>query len=174
MDMLYSNASTNRNNKTPIQRVLQNITPMKKTIITLLLIAFTVSLFAQKSERHERIKTLKIAFITEKLDLTETEAQKFWPIYNAHEKEMEMLRLNAREKRRNLKMETISESDAKIALADLLAFDKEHQELKADLAESLLSAIPAKKTLLLMVVEEQFKKQMLRELKKRREQSTKN
>jgi len=166
---LGNKSITNRNNKTLTKCVLQSMTYMKKTIITLLFIAFTIGAFAQKHERRERIKTLKIAFITEKLDLTETEAQKFWPIYNAHEKEMEMLRLNIREKRRNLDIETISENDAKKALADLLAFDKEHQELKADLAENLLTAIPAKKTLLLIVVEEQFKKQMLQELQKRRE-----
>jgi len=147
---------------------------MKKTIIALLFITFTFSAFAQKGERKERIKALKVALITEKLELTETEAQKFWPIYNAHEKEMEMLRINGREKRRNINLETISESEAKIALQDLLAFEKEQQELRADLVENLLTAIPAKKIILLKVVEEQFKKSMLEELKKRRENFKKN
>lgn len=147
---------------------------MKKTIIALLFITFTFSAFAQKGERKERIKALKVALITEKLELTETEAQKFWPIYNAFEKEMEMLRINGREKRRNINLETISESEAKIALQDLLAFEKEQQELRADLVENLLTAIPAKKIILLKVVEEQFKKSMLEELKKRRENFKKN
>jgi hypothetical protein len=147
---------------------------MKHTIITLLFIAFTFNTFAQKSERHERIKALKVALITEKLQLTETEAQKFWPIYNAHEKEMEMLRINGREKRKNLNLETITEAEAKIALQDLLAFEKEQHELKSDLVESLMTAIPAKKIILLKVVEDQFKKSMLEELKKRREKFKKN
>lgn len=147
---------------------------MKKTIIALLFISFVCNSFAQKGERRERIKALKVAFITEKLELTETEAQKFWPIYNAHEKEMDMLRINGREKRRNINLETISESGAKIALQDLLAFEKEQHELRTDLVESLLTAIPAKKVLLLKVVEEQFKKNMLEELKKRRENFKKN
>ncbi|WP_431135227.1 hypothetical protein [Psychroserpens mesophilus] len=142
---------------------------IKKTIITLLFLAFAYSGFAQKKERKDRIKALKIAFITEKLELSETEAQKFWPIYNAHEKEMEMLRINGREKRKNLNLETITEEEAKYALQDLLAFEKEQQELKVDLVESLLTAIPAKKIILLKFVEEQFKRQMLEELKKRRE-----
>ncbi|MBR9846642.1 MAG: sensor of ECF-type sigma factor [Algicola sp.] len=147
---------------------------MKKIIIALLFITFTSSAFAQRGERQERIKALKVALITEKLELTEAEAQKFWPIYNAHEKEMEMLRINGREKRRNINIETISESEAKTALQDLLAFEKEQHELRADLVESLLTAIPAKKIILLKVVEEQFKKSMLEELKKRREKFKRN
>ena len=142
---------------------------MKKTIITFLLIALTFNGFAQRSQRQERIKTLKVALITEKLELSETEAQQFWPIYNAHEKEMEMLRINGREKRRNLNLETITEKEAENALRDLLAFEKEQQELKSDLVDSLLTVIPAKKIILLKVVEEQFKKSMIEELKKRRE-----
>ncbi|WP_040254009.1 hypothetical protein [Psychroserpens mesophilus] len=147
---------------------------MKKIFITLLFVTLTFSSFAQKGERKERIKALKVALITEKLELTETEAQKFWPIYNAHENEMEMLRINGREKRRNINLETISESEAQIALQDLLAFEKEQHELRADLVESLLTVIPAKKIILLKVVEDQFKRSMLEELKKRRENFKKN
>ncbi|MCK8479466.1 sensor of ECF-type sigma factor [Psychroserpens algicola] len=142
---------------------------MKKTFITLFFIALTLSAFGQKKERQERIKALKIAFITEKLELTKAEAQKFWPIYNAYEDETDMLRHNAREKRRGLKMESLSETEAKQALQDFLAFEKEQLNLKTDLVESLLTAIPAKKIILLKIVEEQFKKQMLEEFQKRRE-----
>lgn len=141
---------------------------MKKTFITLLFIALTFGVFAQSNEKHERIKALKIALITEKLEFTKTEAEKFWPIYNAYENEVDMLRINTREKRRNLDINTITESEAKIALKDFLAFENEKQQLKSDLVESLLTAIPAKKIILLKFVEEQFKRQMIDELKKRR------
>ncbi|MFK7783052.1 hypothetical protein, partial [Psychroserpens sp.] len=124
-----------------------------KLIITILVCFLTITTFAQPNGKmKERIKAQKIAFITEKLDLTTEEAQQFWPIYNAHEKEMEMLRINGREKRRNLNIETISDTEAKNALNDLLAFEKEQQELKADLVENLLKVIPAKKIIALMKV----------------------
>ena len=147
---------------------------MKKTLITLLIIATTLSGFAQKGGRLDRIKTLKVAFLTEQLELTETEAQKFWPIYNAHEKEMEMLRITAREKRRNLNIDALSESDAKKVLKDLIAFEKEQHELKAELSENLLTAIPAKKIIKLRFAETAFNKRILDEMKKRREKFRKN
>ncbi|WP_456442049.1 hypothetical protein [Psychroserpens sp.] len=142
---------------------------MKKIVITLLFVALTLSSFAQKKERKDRIKALKVALITEKLELSEAEAQRFWPIYNAYEKEAEMLRINARQKRRDLDINTITESEAKSALNDFLAFENEEQLLKSDLVKSLLTAIPAKKIILLKFVEEQFKRKMIEELKKRRE-----
>lgn len=142
---------------------------MKKIVITLLFIATTISVFSQGEEKRERIKALKIAFITERLELTEIEAQKFWPIYNAHEKEVEMLRHNARDKRRNLKMETLTENEAKKALIDFIAFEKEQQELKTQFVENLLTAIPAKKIIKLRLAESEFKKRMIQEMKSRRQ-----
>ena len=41
--------------------------------------------------RAERIQALKIAFITQKLQLTSSEAEKFWPIYNQYENEIHSL-----------------------------------------------------------------------------------
>ena len=57
---------------------------MKLYVILFVLVScFT---FAQgNQEKREKIKALKVAFLTEKLALTSDEAQKFWPIYNAFE-----------------------------------------------------------------------------------------
>ena len=38
--------------------------------------------------KGEKIQALKIAFITQKLDLTTDEAQRFWPVYNRYESEI--------------------------------------------------------------------------------------
>lgn len=63
---------------------------MKK--ILLIITLFVVSLSTVKAQqdddrekRGEKIQALKIAFITQKLDLTADEAQKFWPVYNRYE-----------------------------------------------------------------------------------------
>ena len=63
----------------------------------LVLILFTGSLTLVKAQdtrqdikegRSEKIQSLKIAFITQKLELTADEAQKFWPVYNRYETEI--------------------------------------------------------------------------------------
>ena len=39
-----------------------------------------------RKERKERIEVFKIQFITEKLELTPTEAESFWPVYEEYNK----------------------------------------------------------------------------------------
>lgn len=71
---------------------------MKKAIFLLIFFVSTGQMaFAQKGQRQERIKALKIAFITQKLHLTADEAKKFWPVYNKYENEIEKLMANAKE-----------------------------------------------------------------------------
>src|SRR6476659_7744714 len=69
---------------------------MKKFI--LILIVLNTAFFAGKaqddeSKKAEKIQALKITFITQKLELTSDEAQKFWPIYSQYENEMKQLLL---------------------------------------------------------------------------------
>ena len=36
----------------------------------------------EKRDRDERIESMRIAYITDRLDLSPTESQQFWPLYN--------------------------------------------------------------------------------------------
>ena len=61
---------------------------MKKYLYSLFIVlTFCFSTNAQKRKGHkEKIKLLKISYLTEQLDLTSLEAEKFWPVYNEHSK----------------------------------------------------------------------------------------
>ena len=64
---------------------------MKKFLLIILFFtgSFTfVKAQDNKENRYEKIQSLKIAFITQKLELTADEAQKFWPVYNRYETEI--------------------------------------------------------------------------------------
>ncbi|MEH6535720.1 MAG: sensor of ECF-type sigma factor [Psychroserpens sp.] len=147
---------------------------MKKTLITLFFIALTVSVFGQRKERQERIKALKIAFITDKLELSETEAQKFWPVYNAIEEQKNMLRKEAQKMRKDLNFESLTDEQAKKLIKDMLGLENRKHNLHSKQINDLLKVIPAKKIILLKVVEDQFNKRMFEEMKKRREKFKKN
>lgn len=43
---------------------------------------------AQPENKAEKVQALKIAFITQKLELTSAEAQNFWPVYNRYETDL--------------------------------------------------------------------------------------
>lgn len=66
-------------------------------IIIISLAGFSSSVKAQdfkKEKRTEKVQALKIAFITQKLELTTDEAQRFWPVYNRYETEIKQAMVN--------------------------------------------------------------------------------
>lgn len=71
---------------------------MKKYLLILFMMLGSFSLAkAQDGDEAsaEKIQALKTAFITQKLQLTPDEAQKFWPIYNQYENEIRGVNKNA-------------------------------------------------------------------------------
>ena len=47
-----------------------------------------------REQRTEKVQALKIAFITQKLELTSDEAQRFWPVYNRYETEIRQVMMD--------------------------------------------------------------------------------
>ncbi|MUU78233.1 hypothetical protein [Winogradskyella endarachnes] len=140
---------------------------MRRSLFTVLLTLFvSISVFAQRPDR-EKIKALKIAHITEQLDLTETEAQKFWPVYNAHEEAKNKLRKTSSNRRKEKDADDLTEAEAKVLLLDMEKFEKQKVELESKLLNQLFKILPAKKIIKLYQAEHSFKQKMFDEYKKR-------
>ncbi len=143
-----------------------------KTILTLLLVLSSLSVFSQKNkeQRQERIRTLKVGFLTERLDLSSEEAQGFWPIYNAFDKEMEALRSNEFMALRTYRKdsESLTDEQAQNILNTILEVQQKRMSQKTSLANELKGVISIKKVLALFKAEEDFKRQLLHELRKRK------
>ncbi|MBN9349769.1 MAG: hypothetical protein J0H55_03715 [Chitinophagaceae bacterium] len=68
---------------------------MKNFLLIVTFLVFGIqSMSAQ--DRDKKIEALKIAFLTEKLQLSPSEAKEFWPVYNNYQKEVQNLRSDAR------------------------------------------------------------------------------
>ncbi len=55
-------------------------------------------------KQQDKLQSLYVAFITQKLELTATEAQSFWPIHNEFDKEIKGVDLNIAELEREQKI----------------------------------------------------------------------
>jgi Skp family chaperone for outer membrane proteins len=138
-----------------------------KTLKLLLLTLFvSASVFAQRPDR-EKIKALKIAHITEQVDLTKDEAQKFWPIYNANEEAEHKLRVKSGERRKKIDPKELTESEAKELLLNMISIEKEKVALRSKMLNDLLEILPAKKIVALVQAEKSFRSKMLQEFKSR-------
>ncbi|MEO9209601.1 MAG: hypothetical protein ABI208_00805 [Ginsengibacter sp.] len=67
---------------------------MKNYLLLLLFFLGTATMSYGQNNPGERIQALKIAFITQRLQLTPAEAEKFWPVYREYDNEIKILMVN--------------------------------------------------------------------------------
>lgn len=141
---------------------------MNKLFITVLLLFTTLS-FAQDRSR-EKIKALKVAYLTEHLELTSEEAQEFWPVYNEYESKRNELRKKqwVEIKSKLKEVGSLNEQEAQSLLSAYLKIEEEEEELEKDFLNNVSKVISAKKTLLLMRSEEDFKRQLIKQYRHNR------
>lgn len=144
---------------------------MKKHIIIALLLLNISIVFAQ----HEKIKALKTAHITTELNLSSSEAEKFWPVFNASQKKNHELRKQLRSIHEKLDhtFNTISEKEALSILNTTMDLDRKIYDEKNALTQKLKSILSAKKIIQLQKAEDQFKRKLIKKFKNRRSPSDK-
>lgn len=147
---------------------------MKTKIIFPIIFLLVTSLsFSQGfKEKREKVKALKVAYITEQLELTTDEAQKFWPIYNAFDENQAELR---HEKMRSIldrfkpgNVEKLSEKDASNSLIQMEKIEEDLFNLKKKFIKDLQGVISAKKIIKLKKAEEDFNRELLKQMREKR------
>ena len=141
-----------------------------KKLLPLLLLLFSATFYAQgesMSEKREQIKTLKVAFFTTELGLTNAQAEKFWPIYNAFDSKQFELRhqkMRAFMKRMNDgSLDKISEKEANAFLAQIQDTEEELFLLRKKFTSNLRGILPASKIIKLKKAEEDFNRKLLQQ-----------
>ena len=147
---------------------------MKKVISVLCaLVVLSMGAFAQGPQGprrggdngwRERVRAEKVAFLTEEIDLTESEAQVFWPIYNeiqksqregfdAVQKAYAAMAKGVQEKKSGKEMEKLVKAyiDAK----------EQNEGIETKYLNKLLKVLPAEKVARYYVAEEKFRHQQI-------------
>lgn len=120
---------------------------MKRIITTLLLVLFLVPAFAQKGEK---IESLKVAFISERLNLDASTAQKFWPVYNQYDDEM-----------KNVIMQRRQNKDERSA-EDILDQEQKALDIKKKYAAQFSKMLSAQQVNQLFSAEKEFRKMIMK------------
>jgi len=146
---------------------------MKLRILVFALLFFSsFSTFAQNEmkEKREQIKSMKVAFLTTELDLNSSEAEKFWPIYNAfEEKEFEIKHLKMRSfiKRYRDGKDKMTEKEASVLLSQMETNEEEFYLLRKKFILNLKGILPASKIIKLKKSEEDFSRKLLLQYRNR-------
>ncbi len=120
---------------------------------------------------EEKIKALKIAFLTNALNLTAAEAQAFWPLYNEYEdKKMGLHKTKMNHgKKLQTNLDQISDTEVNKILDEYIAAKQKLTNLEVEYLQKFRKVLPPKKIALLQKAERDFKMEVLKEYKNRDE-----
>lgn len=134
---------------------------------------------ADSHQSHfEKIKSQKIAYFTDKLALTPEESEKFWPVYNIRDAKCEKARQESRRAMKRLheavNSEKSSDTEVKKLADEFFDMQEEETKLTRENYEVYMKVLPAKKAAKVRIVEDQFMRHLIGQLKKEKMQKRVN
>ena len=98
---------------------------------------------------HEKLKADKKLIVAKYMELTESEAKKFWPVYEEYQKDLQKLNERLRSLLQNYATEyqsnSLTDDKAKKLLDEWIALDKDEASHRKTYAAKVLKVLPAKK-----------------------------
>lgn len=145
-----------------------------KKILPILLLLTSFNFYAQSEkmkEKKEQVRALKIAFLTTELEMTTTESEKFWPIYNRFDdKQFEIRHQKMRAYMSRMgddALNSMSDKDARLLLSQIETTDEELFLLRKKFVRDIKPVLPAVKILKLKKAEEDFNRKLLHQYRNR-------
>jgi len=135
---------------------------MLKKYISVLLLVFTFSLelaAQQPVKRDEKIRQLKIEFVTSRMSLTQQQMQRFVPLYNRYSDDLLVYRRAIKDLEKNPNSQYQVEERQKL--------EQKMVEIKGTYKDDFLRIITAQQLASMYKAEGEFKKAVLEEYRKR-------
>jgi Spy/CpxP family protein refolding chaperone len=131
-----------------------------RNLLLALFLFQTLLVFGQKNperkEKREQIEIARIGYITSAINLTESQATKFWPVYNEYSKERKRLKRQGRNLLKDKNLANISETEAKKLLEDLKSLRIQEASLSEIYEPKLLEVVSYRQLVQLMKAEREF------------------
>ena len=139
-------------------------------ILLLLLLGVTVEAVAQLDERLE---PYRVAFFTERLNLTTEEAKAFWPLYNEHKAKLKDLKETSG-MNRIAAVRRMTDEEAETYMNRYYDYKQKELALEIESMNKFKEVLPVRKVAMIPRVEQQFRTELLRKLRERAEQRRRN
>jgi hypothetical protein len=110
---------------------------------------------------HEKLKADKKLIVAKYMALTESEAKKFWPVYDEYQKDLQ--RTNERLLRllesyaADYRSKSLTDEKAKKLLDEWIAIEQDEGKRRGAFAPKVLQALPAKKAARYLQIENEFR-----------------
>lgn len=156
-------------------RITFKFKKMKRVLLIIIMFAITLTGRAQQNEPkgvngNSKLEAARIAMITERLNLTPAQAEKFWPVYNQFAVERRALQQNALQARKGYDMQNLTEEQSKTLLKAQMQFKQEKLDLENKYTTKINDVISSQQLVALKRAEEDFRAMLLNRLEQRKRQ----
>lgn len=140
-----------------------------KISVIFLLLEICFSYTIVQAQDRERLEAYKIAFFTKRLDLSPSEAEKFWPLYNEYQKKKVEIQQERAKLNRMFNLEGSEMSEAELITAGdkLIELQVKETELAVTFHKQLKTVLPPQKVIKFYQSENQYRMQLLKQLQER-------
>jgi len=128
-------------------------------------IFFSFSTYAQggNPNKIKQIEAVKIGYLTRRLDLSPEESQKFWPVYNQYQQDLQDINRQRKAARAQ------NGDDANKLVDDDFKYEDKILDLKKKYRYEFKKVLSPEKIKSLYFAEREFKEELIKQLKNRRE-----
>ena len=110
---------------------------------------------------HEKLKADKKLIVAKYMELTESEAKRFWPVYEEYQKDLQksnerLLRL-LESYAADYRNKSLTDEKAKQLLDEWIAIEQDEGKRRSNYAPRVLKALPAKKAARYLQIENEFR-----------------
>lgn len=150
---------------------------MQKTLILLLLMTSSFLTKSQSPEAKRKIEAARIALITERLELTPEQAEKFWPVYREYGLKKREIRQDFDKQRKTFDPNKASEEENQKMLEMATQVKERQLNLEREYSERILKVINTRQLNNLRKAENDFKEMLLKRIRAeqmKRQQQNKN
>lgn len=134
-----------------------------------IIIALVCSTLIYAQDKHEQIRSLKVAHITSELKLSSDQTDKFLPIYIAYDKKMSELRHTDVFKYIKYteldELNKLSDKEANKKVQELIDFEDTYSSTRIKFIEDVKKIIGDKNILILKRAEDDFNRKLLKKYK---------
>lgn len=137
-----------------------------KYICVCFFVLASVASIAQPVSKRDKIEALRVSFINQKVNFSTQESQLFWPLYDEYNDKLENARKSFRQQFiKNIDFTTLTDKEAEAYINAELTLKQKEYELYKEYFEKFKKVLPIKKVALLRRAEEEFKKELIKNIK---------
>lgn len=141
---------------------------MKKVIIILVMLTvLPLYRLAAQNPNLEKLNAYKIAFFTQRLNLSTPEAEKFWPVYNDFQEKRIAIQMERQKLNRSVNQNELNMSEKELAdVGDkIIALQVQEAALAQEYHKKFRDVLSPAKVVRLYQAENQYRQQLLNELR---------